>query len=373
MPAFTASYSGFVNGDTASSLTTPVSLGTSAAPPVRRALHDHRQRRGGTNYTIGLVNGTLTIGTATLTVTANNQSKAYGAALPTLTASYSGFVNGDNTNNLTALASVTTTATATNNVGTYPITASGASSTNYSFNYIGGTLTVTQSFTTGVVSSSANPALPGASVTFTMTLAAVAPGAGAPSGTVYFRIDGSIVGSGALSGGAATYSTSSLTHGTHTVVAEYAGDQNFVGLTNSLAPVQNINTPPVAGSVTISRYPTQGVKVSLATLLASDSDADGDPLTINVSSTSAYGGTITVSNGWVFYTPTAGFTNADSFTYTVTDGHGGSAIGTVTVAIAVDNSPGQNLVITSLGGGSFLINGSGIPGRTYRMQSTDSL
>jgi hypothetical protein len=157
------------------------------------------------------------------------------------------------------------------------------------------------------------------------------------------------------------------------VVAEYAGSQNFVGVTNSLAPDQNINTPPLAGSATIERYPTQGVKVRLAVLLANASDGDGDPLNISVSSSSANAGTVTVSGGWVFYTPAAGFTNADSFTYTITDGHGGSAVGTVTVAIEVDNDPGVNLAITDLGNGSFRIDGSGIPGRTYRLQSTDTL
>jgi hypothetical protein len=74
----------------------------------------------------------------------------------------------------------------------------------------------------------------------------------------------------------------------------------------------------------------------------------------------------------VFYTPPAGFTNADSFTYTVTDNYGISATGTITVAIKVDTSQGQNLTITTLGS-SYLINGNGIPGYTYRVQSTSTL
>ena len=49
---------------------------------------------------------------APLTITANNQSKAYGAALPSLTAGYSGFVNGDTSASLTTLPSLSTTATA---------------------------------------------------------------------------------------------------------------------------------------------------------------------------------------------------------------------------------------------------------------------
>ena len=44
---------------------------------------------------VAIGGASLTVKPATLTITANNQTKVYGAALPTLTASYSGFVNGD--------------------------------------------------------------------------------------------------------------------------------------------------------------------------------------------------------------------------------------------------------------------------------------
>jgi hypothetical protein len=176
-----------------------------------------------------------------------------------------------------------------------------------------------------------------------------------------------------LSGGVATFATNNIAHGAHTVVAEYAGNSNDLGVTNSLTPTQVVNTAPVAGGDTIERYPTQGVKVRLATLLANDSDADGDALGIALSSTSANAGTITVSGGWVFYTPAANFTNADSFTYTITDGQGGSTVGTVTVALKVDTDPGQNLTITDQGGGSFLIRGNGIPGRIYRLEYSDTV
>src|SRR5439155_870843 len=116
-----------------------------------------------------------------------------------------------------------------------------------------------------------------------------------------FRIDGGIVGSGTLSGGVATFTTNNLAHGSHTVAAEYAGNLNFVGTTNSLAQNQVINTPPLAGNDTIERNPAVSVKVRLSTLLANDSDADGDTLTIVVSPTSANGAAITVSGAWVFY------------------------------------------------------------------------
>jgi subtilisin-like proprotein convertase family protein len=372
LPTFTASYTGFVNGDTASSLTTPVTLETSATASSPAGNYTIMASGAAyTNYSISFVSGTLTITAATITVTADNKTNTYGAALPVLTATYSGLVNSDDTNSLTALATLATTASSVSNVGVYPITASGATSANYSFTYVAGTLTITNSLTSGMVVSSANPQLPGSNVTFTATISAVAPGAGTPTGTVNFRIDGGVLGSGTLSGGVATFTTNTLAHGSHTIVAEYAGDVNFTGTTNALAQDQVINTPPVAGNVTIMRNPALSVKVRLSTLLANASDADGDALNITVSSTSASNAAITVSGGWVFYTPPTGFTNADSFTYTVTDGHGGSATGTVTVAIQVDNAPSQNLVITPLGGNQYLINASGIPGYTYRLQYSD--
>jgi len=318
-------------------------------------------------------NVTINVVKAPLIITAINTNKVYGAPLPGFTASYSGFVNGDTTNNLTSLAAVTTSATDSSSAGDYTISANGATGSNYTFSYVDGTLTVGQALTTSLLTSSANPALPGASVTFTMGLSAVAPGAGTPTGSVNFLVDGSIAGSGTLSGGVATLSLNTLTHGSHTIAAEYAGDQNFVGSSNTLSSSQAINTPPTANNITIQRYATRNVKVPFATVFTNSTDADGDALNITVASSSAQGETVTVSGGWIFYWPASGFTNADSFTYTVTDGHGGSVTGTVTVAIAVDNNITQNLSITDLGNGSFRIDGHGIPARVYRLQFSDTL
>jgi len=369
LPGFTASYSGFVNGDTEASLTSPVALGTAATSASAVGNYDITASGAvSSNYVITEVNGTLAVTPATITVTVDNSTKAFGQALPEFSAAYSGFVLGEDTNSLTSLAALGTEATAVSDVGTYPITGSGAASPNYSFEYVGGTLTITQALSSGAVISSANPALPGASVTFTVTLSAVAPGAGTPDGSVNFRIDGNVAGLGTLSGGVATYTTSSLTLGSHTVTAEYAGSLNFVGTTNSLSQNQVINTPPVANNDTVERYPTQSVKVRLSTLLANDSDADGDTLGITVSPLSANGGSVVVSGDWVIYTPANGFTNVDSFTYNISDGRGGVATGTVTVAIKTDTFPSANLAITPLGNNMYRIDGSGIPGRSYRLQ-----
>jgi hypothetical protein len=143
LPVLTVSYSGFVNGDTAASLTTAPAVTT--AGTANSAVGTYPITASGAldaNYTINYVAGTLTVSPAGLTITANNQSKAYGAALPVLTVSYSGFVNGDTAASLTTPPAVTTTGTASSAVGTYPITASGAVDANYTISYVPGTLTV---------------------------------------------------------------------------------------------------------------------------------------------------------------------------------------------------------------------------------------
>src|SRR5207253_3169893 len=101
LPALTASYSGFVNGDTASDLATPVSLSTTAT--ATSAVGPYPITASGAadaNYTISFVAGTLTVTPAALTIRADDKSKVYGVALPGLTANYSGFVNGDTASDL---------------------------------------------------------------------------------------------------------------------------------------------------------------------------------------------------------------------------------------------------------------------------------
>ena len=89
LPTLTATYSGFVNGDTSASLTTQPTLTTTATASSHVAGSPYVITAAGavdSDYAITYVPGTLTVTTAALTITANNQTKVYGAALPTLTA-----------------------------------------------------------------------------------------------------------------------------------------------------------------------------------------------------------------------------------------------------------------------------------------------
>ena len=147
---FTPSYAGFVNGDTAATaLTGAPSLSTTATSSSPAGTYPINVAVGtltATNYTFsGFTSGTLTVGKATLTVTANNAASTYGQMPGPFTPSYAGFVNGDTAATaLTGAPSLTTTATASSPAGSYPIVAALGSlaAANYSFGFVNGILTI---------------------------------------------------------------------------------------------------------------------------------------------------------------------------------------------------------------------------------------
>ena len=98
---------------------------------------------GNTSYQPFTREFTLTVGKASLTITADNKTKVQGEEMPELTVSYQGFKNGDGITVLKKQPTVTTTATKDSPAGTYPITVSGAEAQNYIMNYVSGRLTVT--------------------------------------------------------------------------------------------------------------------------------------------------------------------------------------------------------------------------------------
>ena len=187
---------------------------------------------------------TANITPALLTVTADSKSRVCGAVNPSLTYTFSGFVGGDTSSVISGVPSLSTTATSTSVPAVYPvsITANTLAANNYTFNLVAGSLTVTQATTGTVVTSNNGSSTYGQSVTFTAT---VTPASGSgPTGTVQFQIDGSNVGSPVtISGGTASYSTSTLAAGGHSVVAVYSGDGNFSGST-SAAFAQTVLAPP---------------------------------------------------------------------------------------------------------------------------------
>ena len=90
-----------------------------------------------------------------------------------------------------------------------------------------------------------------------------------------------------------------------------------------------INRPPVAVDDTAVTTVSTPVTINV---LANDSDPDGDPLTV-ISVTQPTNGGVQISNNEVIYQPQRGFTGVDAFTYTISDGRGGTATANVTVTI----------------------------------------
>jgi large repetitive protein len=89
--------------------------------------------------------------------------------------------------------------------------------------------------------------------------------------------------------------------------------------------------------------------IDSADLLANDTDADGDTLTI-VGVGDAAHGTVTLNpDGTISFTPDPDYSGPASFTYTVSDGHGGTDTATVTLDVSPTNDAP---VITSVSGGT---------------------
>jgi hypothetical protein len=147
----------------------------------------------------------------------------------------------------------------------------------------------------------------------------------------------------------------------------------FGSITSSPAQLA-LGGSPVANGDTVYRFASGGVRMNVNDLLANDTVAEWDALTvIGVSPVSAAGGTVGLTNNWVYYAPPGGSTNNDTFTYMVSDGHCGTGVGTVTVQIKADNPQPLTFAIANPGNGSVQLAFDGIPGFAYRIEYTDSL
>lgn len=193
----TATYSGDSNNNPATGSTTqtvnkdtpvlPPPVVTPSNPVVGTTVTITETVPPGVGGPVTFSNGSTPIGTApivngTATITISN--------LPVGTASITASTPGD----------------ANNNPATSPAT----------------TVTVVKAKPTITLTSSSNPSTPGAPVTFTAT---VYPGATAP---VTFYDGTTVLGTGVPNAaGVATFTTSTLTSGSHSITASYPGDTNY--------------------------------------------------------------------------------------------------------------------------------------------------
>ncbi|MCA0320735.1 MAG: Ig-like domain repeat protein [Proteobacteria bacterium] len=168
-------------------------------------------------FTVTVSSGSAGTPTGTVTVTGN------GAPLATVTLS-----GGTGSFSTAALA-----------IGSHTIAATYGGDSSFAGSTTSRSHRVMSPTTTTTLASSRNPSEAGQAVTFTATVASVG---GTPTGTVTFLNGGVVLGSAALSGGVATFTTSTLAKGTHTITAAYAGDSNYVAST-SASLAQAVQTP----------------------------------------------------------------------------------------------------------------------------------
>ena len=257
-----------------------------------------------TNYNTASKDVSISVTKVTLTVTADNQSRAYGDPNPALTYTMTGFVNGDTqAGATTGQPSVTTTANNTSAPGSYTITTAigTLTSANYSFSFVNATLTITKANQTITFGALADKTFGDADFAVSANASSGLPVSFAASGNC------TVSGSNVHITGA----------GSCTITASQGGNANY----NAAANVPQTFTINKAGSTTT-------VTVGNATF---DSQSHGGSATVtgagglNQSLTVTYAG----RNGTTYGPSTTAPTNAGDYTASATfDGdanHDGSS------------------------------------------------
>jgi VCBS repeat-containing protein len=100
------------------------------------------------------------------------------------------------------------------------------------------------------------------------------------------------------------------------------------------------NLPPVAvDDPGLAATRDTPVTITAASLLANDSDPNGDVLTITAVGAGSHGiATLNAQNNSITFTPDAGYIGAAGFSYTISDGRGGTASANVGLAVTAPGS-----------------------------------
>jgi uncharacterized repeat protein (TIGR01451 family) len=268
LPAFTFTLTGFVNGDTAAAASGTPSLtttATAASPVATYAIVPSLGTLAASNYSFTFANGTLTItkaNTSTTLTTPGGMLVATVTAVPPGAGTPTGtvqFLNGSIVLGTVPLAG--STAMLSQSVGSITAVYSGDGNLNGSTS---GVATIYSPGTSSVsLTSSVNPSKLGQAVTFTALVGTSggAPSAGAPAGAVQFFDGTKLLGTGNVSGGQASYTTSSLTGGSHAVFAQYSGDSTWPSA--SATYVQVVNAPVTMSVSAAPTVPVYGQSVVL--------------------------------------------------------------------------------------------------------------
>jgi hypothetical protein len=161
-------------------------------------------------------------------------------------------------------------------------------------------------------------------------------------------------------------------------VTDNRGAESSTGTINILLlPVPDA---PVSSADFASSPEDTALTLAPAALLANDVDVDGDTLTIT-SVQNASNGSVALVGGNVVFTPPPNYSGPASFTYTVSDGSGGTSTATVFITVTsvndapvANNDAGSTLLNTSIGfpASTLLSNDSDIDGGPLNIVSVQN-
>jgi autotransporter-associated beta strand protein len=130
-----------------------------------------------------------------------------------------------------------------------------------------------------------------------------------------------------------------------------------------------VNRSPVANPATFTNEAPEVLQIPIASLMANDTDADGDTITLTgINLTTTNGITLVTNNTSILY---SNYVNViDQFNYTISDGRGGSATG----AVHITSSPtGRFTSYPNWSGNSVTLHFAGRPGWTYYVERSTNL
>jgi hypothetical protein len=132
------------------------------------------------------------------------------------------------------------------------------------------------------------------------------------------------------------------------------------------------NSPPAFPGYTVTAIYETPLSVSLVKLLFLATDPDGNELSVTaVGPDSTEGGTAELLETAILYTPPAGFSGTDTFTVTISDEHGATVEGLVTVNVgpAPDvGGQGTNAPTITLEDGKPRLRFRALPNASYQLQ-----